>query len=396
MSKSVGIVAEYNPFHTGHKHQMDFLKSNGYEDVAVAMSGSCVQRGQPALMSKFARAEFAIKCGASLVREIPFPFSVSSAEKFAAAGMLTLKNLGVDAVCFGSESGDKEMLEEIADFLLSTEYELNLKKYLSEKIPFAIAREKTITDKLGINRDVICASNDILAVEYIKACKKMNWSPEIVVLKRTGAGYKQDTETSDFASAFGIRKMLSEYRFDTAVKYIPTEIQKDFIKHIDRGEYFLSDTAFEKAVIFNLKQKNRDYFINIPDCTLELANAFEKALTYSSSLAELFENLPTKRYTHARLNRIILFAFINEIGDFPNEIQYVRILGINKNREEFLRNAAKSSSLPLSQSAKILSEKSENCKKIAFAEAKAVYMQSIFCKISGDADNDFSAKFIKI
>ena len=133
MSKSVGIVAEYNPFHTGHRYQIDFLKANGFDNVVVAMSGSCVQRGLPALMNKHDRAKMALENGVSLVAEIPYPFSSMSAEGYAMAGMQTLKALGVNAVCFGSESGDSEMLKNIASYLLSEEYENSFLYFLRHK-----------------------------------------------------------------------------------------------------------------------------------------------------------------------------------------------------------------------------------------------------------------------
>ena len=106
MSKSVGIVAEYNPFHTGHKYQIDCLKQNSFDTVVVAMSGSRVQRGLPALINKHERAKMALCSGVNMVAEIPYPFSSMSAEGYDMAGMQTLKALNVEAVCFGSESGD--------------------------------------------------------------------------------------------------------------------------------------------------------------------------------------------------------------------------------------------------------------------------------------------------
>ena len=117
MSKSVGIVAEYNPFHTGHRYQIDFLKGEGFDTVVVAMSGSRVQRGSLALLNKHTRAKMALENGVSLVAEIPYPFSSMSAEGYAMAGMQTLKAMGVDAVSFGSESGDIKLLTDIAEYL---------------------------------------------------------------------------------------------------------------------------------------------------------------------------------------------------------------------------------------------------------------------------------------
>lgn len=396
MSKSVGIVAEYNPFHTGHKYQIDFLKENGFDTVVVAMSGSCVQRGLPALFNKHDRAKMALENGVSLVAEIPYPFSSMSAEGYAMAGMQTLKALGVDAVCFGSESGDTQMLKEIASFLLSDEYENSLKKYLEQNLPFPTAREKAIFDKFDLNKNVVSASNDILAIEYIKACIKLDWQPEITALKRKGAGYNQVSEKDGFASASGIRKMISEYRYEQIYKFIPQESTQTVENCLDRGSYFLPDTSWEKAVLFTLRNKTADDFMQIADCNNELANSLEKAAAISSSMEMLFDNLPTKRYTRARLNRIILSAFLDVKNDMPNDIQYIRLLGFDKKGEEFLKVASKNCPLPISHSVKILSEKSDDCRRIAMAESRACDMQATFCKFSGEPRQDFIRKLIKV
>ncbi len=396
MSKSVGIVAEYNPFHTGHKYQIDYLRQNGFDTVVIAMSGSCVQRGTPAIINKHDRAKMALNGGASMVAEIPYPFSSMSAEGYAMAGMQTLKALGVDAVCFGSESGDGRMLDEIAAYLLAEEYENSLQKYLEQKLPFPTAREKAIFDKFRFNKETVSASNDILAIEYIKACKKLDWQPELIPLKRVGASYNQKVEKDGFASASGIRKMISEYRFENAFRFIPQESVSVLETRLDRGNYFLADNRWEKAVLFALRNLAAEDYLKYADCNIELANSFEKAVSVSYNFDMLFENLPTKRYTRARLNRIILAAFLDVKNDMPKDIQYIRLLGFDKNGEQYLKEISKTCPLPISHSAKILSEKSDECKKIVLAENRACDAQATFCKFSGEPRQDFTRKIVKV
>ncbi|MBR4035483.1 MAG: nucleotidyltransferase family protein [Oscillospiraceae bacterium] len=396
MSKSVGIVAEYNPFHSGHRYQIDFLKANGYERIIVAMSGSRVQRGIPALINKHTRARMALENGVSLVAEIPYPFSSMSAEGYAMAGMQTLKALGVDAVCFGSESGDSDMLKQIAAYLLTDEYENALKKYLEQNLPFPSAREKAIFDKFEINKTVVSASNDILAIEYIKACIKLDWHPEIMALKRKGAGYNQTGEKDGFASASGIRKMISEYRYDAAIQFIPDESRHTMEQLLDRGEYFMADSRWEKAVLFRLRQLTKQDFEQLDDCNSELAGSFERAAAISSSFEMLFDNLPTKRYTRARLYRIILAAFLDLPADMPQNIQYIRLLGFDSVGEQHLKEISKTCPLHVSHSVKILSEKSDECRKITVAESRACDAQATFCKFSGEPRQDFTNKLVKI
>ncbi len=395
MSKSVGIVSEYNPFHTGHKYQIEYLKKSGFNTIIAAMSGSCVQRGSPALFSKFDRAKMALLNGVNLVCEIPFPFSCMSAEGYALAGMQTLKAMNVDAICFGSESGDIKILKSIAEYLLSNDYENSLKLYLQKKIPFAVAREKSIFDKFDLDKKTLSASNDILGIEYIKACLKLNWNPEIIALKRIGADYNQISEKNGFASATGIRKMISEYRLETVINYIPKQSQKIFIQNLDRGSYFLPDEAFEKFVLFSLRSKTSYDFKKIMDCNDELANSFEKATSIAYSFDSLFDNLPTKRYTRSRLNRIILNSLLEQ-HELPQNIQYIRLLGFDKIGEQFLKQSSKLCPLPISHSSKILSEKNNDCKKIVMAEALANDLQSSFFKVIGNPRSDFNTKLIKI
>ncbi|MBQ8604800.1 MAG: nucleotidyltransferase family protein [Oscillospiraceae bacterium] len=395
MSKSVGIVAESNPFHTGHRHQLDNLRSMGYDCIAVAMSGSRVQRGMPSMINKHSRREMAIKNGADVITEIPCPFSLRSAEGYARRGMQTLRAMGVEAVSFGSESGNLQLLKEIAEYLLTEKYSTRLKGYLSDRLPFATAREKAIFDRFDINRDVVSASNDILAIEYIKACIAMGWQIKFVPVKRRGAAYNRTKIQDGYASASGIRKMVSEYRIDRALKYIPAESVKILEKHLDRGSYFLPDTAFEKTVLFALYGKTARDFALIPDCNEELSHSFEKAVTSAYSMEGLFDRLPTKRYPRSRLNRIIMNMLTGVDRTFPQDIQYLRVLGFSERGEEFFRNMSKSCPLPVSHSAKILGEKSEDCRRIAAAESRACDIQSLLCKISQPPRLDYTNKIVK-
>ena len=395
MAKTVGIVAEYNPFHKGHAYQIDCLKDMGFDRIAVAMSGSCVQRGEIALLDKFCRAGMAVDCGASLVCELPYPYSCFSAEGFAKSGVHILKNIGVDALCFGSESADISLLCSIADYLLSGEYEANLKKHLAENMPFAAAREKAITEKFALSREVITASNDILALEYIKECKRTGWNVEFVPVKRKGADYNDLSSKDGIASASGIRQRISEYRFEQAAEFVPENIQQHFINRIEQGDYFAADTAFEKTVLYALKKLTSADFAKIPDCNAELSHAFENAAAVSVSFEQLFENLPTKQYTKARLKRIILFALMGIDGPLPALPPFIRILAMDKKGEEIVKAASETSLLPISHSYRILQDKSDDCRRVCEKESFATDMQSMFFKYPADCRKDFTTKLYK-
>ncbi len=395
MPKTVGIITEYNPFHLGHKYQIDKLKELGFDNIAVCMSGSCVQRGEFAMFSKFERAKMAINCGVNLVCELPYPYSCFSAENFAKNGVHILKNLGVDAISFGSESADISVLLPISEYLLSNEYNDKLKKYLSDNIPFATAREKAILDKFSLNSSIISASNDILALEYIKECIRLKWDVEFIPIKRKGAKYNDLTPKNGMASASYIRKCANEYRFDNAVSFIPDNIQKNFINRLEQGDYFAPDQSFDKAVIFTLKKLSASDFEKIPDCNKELSHAFSNNVSDCSTIEQLIDSLPTKQYTRARLKRIILFAFLGYNQNLPNLVPFIRVLAMDKNGEYILKNAKNVSEIPISHSYRILKEINDDCKNIINAESLATDSQSLFFRYSGENRTDYTTKLYK-
>ncbi|MBQ6896324.1 MAG: nucleotidyltransferase family protein [Oscillospiraceae bacterium] len=395
MSKTVGIVAEYNPFHKGHLYQTEQLRSMGFDRIAVAMSGSCVQRGEISLLSKFCRAKYAVDCGVSLVCEVPFPYSSFSAEGFAKSGVHILKNLGVDAVSFGSESGNLPLLCDIADYLLTEDFEAALKCFIAEGLSFAQAREKAVLNRFSLSREIVSASNDILALEYIKECRKLCWDVELIPVKRRGAAYNDISAKDGFASASGIRQRVSEYRFEQAAEFVPDEIKQNFINRLEQGDYFVADAAFEKTVMYALKKLKAEDFAKIPDCNTELSHAFENAASFSANMEQLFSNLPTKQYTRARLKRIMLFALMGIDDSLPQLPPFIRILAMDKNGEEIVKKASDISSVPVSHSYRILQDKNDDCRRVIEKESFATDLQSMFFKFPSDSRSDYTTKLYK-
>lgn len=395
MPKTAGIIAEYNPFHKGHEYQINFLKSKGYDKIAVAMSGSCVQRGEFSLLSKFERAKLAISCGANLVCEIPYPYSSQSAEGFARSGVHILKNLGVDALCFGSESDDIALLCDIADYLLSESYETALKKFLKENLPFASAREKAILDKFDVSKELLSASNDILALEYIKECKRTGWDVELIPVKRKGANYNDMQAKDGFASASYIRSCVQQYRFEQAAEFVPDNIKQEFLNRLEQGDYFVPDKTFERHAIATLKKLTAEDFLSLPDCNKELSHAFENAAVYAVDINSLFDRLPTKQYTKSRLNRIVLAALLENGKKAPEYPPFIRILAMDSKGEEIVKKANDVSLLPISHSYRILRDKNDDCKTVVQKESLAADLQSLFFKFPAEGRKDYTTKLYK-
>ena len=204
--KSVGIICEYNPFHNGHAAQIEILRGMGYERVVCVMSGNYTQRGELAIADKYTRSEAAIRGGADVVLELPYPYSSLSAEGFARAGVHILSSVGVDAICFGSESADLDLLTAASDAISSKEF---VEKY-SQSVKGGSA--KSFFSLLGehIGRDCSILSNDILAIQYIAAIKSLAVKLDVVSIKREGAAYsKIELSQNELPSATAIRRKIA-------------------------------------------------------------------------------------------------------------------------------------------------------------------------------------------
>ena len=222
--KTVGIVAEYNPFHKGHALHIAKTREIVGEDAAIVcvMSGNFIQRGEPAIFAKHTRAEAALYGGADLVLELPLPYVLSSAEKFAMGAMAILDSLGcVDYVSFGSESGNTEELKEAAQILLREDFGEVLREELRVGVSFAEARQRAMERIAGKSMDMMAKPNNILAVEYIKTLAMLGSDIEPLAISRRGAGHDEAQEREGICSASAIRAKIKAG--EDASAYMPRE-----------------------------------------------------------------------------------------------------------------------------------------------------------------------------
>jgi predicted nucleotidyltransferase len=215
--KAVGLITEYNPFHNGHLYHLNKAMELTGADVSIAvMSGDFVQRGEPAILDKYARASMALNSGVNLVVELPVNYAVSSAESFADGAVKVLHYIKADSIAFGSESGDIDGLLKVAHILCDNEEMLykEISKYTSSGMSYAAARQKVV----GLLTDadtaaVLSSSNNILAVEYLKAIIKHNYDIKPYTVQRQGDGYNDKDICSEYASATALRENI-KCRFD--------------------------------------------------------------------------------------------------------------------------------------------------------------------------------------
>lgn len=323
--KNVGIICEYNPLHGGHKYMIETLRGLGAERIICLMSGNAVQRGDFAIIPKNRRALSAIEAGADAVFELPFPYSMGSAEFFASAGVDILARLGVDTIAFGSETGDVAKLHEVAEksalFVPSTDK--------------SIGTAEEYFASLGNLK-----SNDILGVEYIKAGKKLAPNVEFVTIKREGAGYHDDSADGAYPSATGLRRAIAEDdlgRFSDS--QLPPESRRAIEKAAAEGEIaYLKN--IEGAILSFWRLCDAEAASECAECGGGVAQRIMSAARASGSLEHMIELMATKRYTDSRLRRALIFGMTGvKRQDLRERAPYVNLLAANEKGLGFVPEA---------------------------------------------------------
>lgn len=321
-----GIVAEFNPLHNGHKYLIDCAKSDG-NAVAVVISGNFVQRGDTAIIPKFKRAESALISGADMVVELPVPWSMSTAQNFSFGAISQLAALNIDVLYFGSECGDENLLIEIADLLVSDKFNIQLKQRVGSGDTFAKIRQDLVSEILGGEKASLLSNpNDTLAIEYIIAAKRLNLNLKFKAVKRIGALHNDISSSGKYSTATLLREKILSNKIDEIIKFVPDNIT-NLIMSSPKSDMSKLDTA----IIAKLRLLDRKDVESLPDISEGLDNLLIKCISKANSYTELCELVKTKRYTLARIRRIILSAFLGiDNSWFLREPPYVRVLGASK------------------------------------------------------------------
>ncbi|MBQ8869016.1 MAG: nucleotidyltransferase family protein [Oscillospiraceae bacterium] len=388
-----GIIAEYNPFHNGHLYQINAIKQSDYDaKIVVAMSPNVVQRGDFALFDKWTRARAALICGADLVLEIPSTFALATAERFALGGVSVLDAVGVDRICFGSESGNLQALTDAVALLDDAEVKEKLKKYLSEGNTFAKARSLAVKEKNEIAAECLNNPNDILAVEYIKAIAKLGSKIEPYLVLRKSVEHLSEIPNGEFASASYIRENLSE---QSLIDFTPAPAAELFKAEFKNGGFSNGLESLETALVLKLRTMTKEKIAALFDVSEGLENRIWRASREKSDLTGLCTEIKTKRYTMARIRRILMYALLDFTKDKMNSsLPYIRVLGHNaKGLEIISRKTAKLPVITSLSKARTLSREGE-----AFAELEervsGVFALTLQNKES--AKNEFSTPTIRL
>lgn len=409
--KAVGLITEYNPFHNGHLYHLNKAMELTGADVSIAvMSGDFVQRGEPAILDKYARASMALNSGVNLVVELPVNYAVSSAESFADGAVKVLHYIKADSIAFGSESGDIDGLLKVAHILCDNEEMLykEISKYTSSGMSYAAARQKVV----GLLADadtaaVLSSSNNILAVEYLKAIIKHNYDIKPYTVQRQGDGYNDKDICSEYASATALRENI-KCRFDkenVCDSSVGNSISDDVVFNNGRVKNSNDDILFtniniseympEKAglilssntnyiypdditgalftrlldILFVSGYDKNDFIENVmqyPDVSKEIAGRLYKitmdAITRTIpqgqeskdsaafSFSSMCEKIKTKEVTLSRIKRALVRITLGldkkHMEKYANE-PYIRVLGFDKKGQEYLSYIRKTVEVPL-------------------------------------------------
>ena len=363
----LGLIVEYNPFHNGHKYHLEKSKeiTNATHTVAI-MSGSFLQRGEPALFDKYTRAEMAVKNGVDLVIELPTLYACQSAEIFSHGAVATLNSLNcVNSLCFGSEEGNIDILQTISEILVKepSDFKTTLKNFLDEGIVFPVARSKALYEYIKNNhllelsedelQQVLNSSNNILGIEYIKSLIKLNSSIKPYTITRIASKYNSTDIESNICSATAIRNSLKD---NTDLKLIENVVPLQTFNEINHKintnfnpvfDYMFYD-LLSSTIIRDVDNLTKYFEVNEGIENKIYSNVFT-----SKNLEELINSTKSKRYTMTKIKRTLnnILLGINrddviKVKDL-DRVPYIRILAFNNKGREIIKKIKTSSDIEI-------------------------------------------------
>lgn len=338
--KIIGIVAEYNPFHTGHAWHIQETRRQFREETAVVavMSGNWVQRGECAITDKWTRTEMALAGGVDLVLDLPTVWATASAEGFARGAIALLAATGVvDVLSFGSECGEIPPLRALARCLNSLDFPQALRRELGPKKSFAQCRRQAASHLLGEDTAALLdLPNNNLGVEYLRFLPP---DMEAVTIPRRGAGHDSPAEGDGFPSASLLRQKLRAGEVTGVSPFLPLPWKGEAadMKHLER------------ALVARLRSMTLAEAEALPDSGDGLAARLLYAARQTASLEELYALTKTRTYAHARVRRLALYALLGlREADRPAAPPYIRVLGFNRRGQDVLREMNRRAALPFS------------------------------------------------
>ena len=391
----VGIIAEYDPFHSGHALQLRMLRQRGASTIAVCMSTGVVQRGGVPILPEAVRVRAALAAGADLVVALPAPYANASAEQFAAAGVHLLAALGCDTLAFGAETPEPAPLQAAAAALCSAAFPAALRSQLESGLPFAAARAAAAETLCPGAADLLQTPNNILGIEYCKAILEQETPMTPVPLPRVGAGHGQalaESGHAQFASASALRALWAEQGADALTPYVPEKALELYKKAEIDGMYTDHAAAGRcELALLRAACARPEPFAAVRGVSEGLDHRLENAVRSCTGLPQLLDALTTVRYPRARMRRLAMDAALGYAAEtVPALPPYLHLLGARREALPLLKHA----SLPLSHSLAKLEKENDACARMAAAQAGASDFGALCRRVPGPMGRAYRQKII--
>ena len=371
--------------------------------------GNFVQRGNTSIVDKWAKAKMALCSGVDLVLELPTIYSVSSAENFAEGAIKVLESTGiVDTISFGMEANDLAILNNIANVLYNEpkEYVTILNHELGRGLSFPKARENAVLMYLNdIKRyaNVLASSNNILAIEYLKALKRLKSKLLPMGIKRQKVLYNDEFIVDDFASATAIRRMISRAQFDDIAKVMPRSSYILLAQEIRKGHFVIDLSKFQREILYRLRTMSIEEIKDIPDVSEGLENAIKNAADSCNSIIDLVNIVKSKRYTETRIQRILIYTLLGitkkNMETSKKVTPYLRVLGFNNKGKELISEIMKKNpktNLVTSVKNFLDTTKNKNLKEMLLKDIEATNIYTLGYESDSWANLDYTNRIINI
>ena len=350
--QAAGIIIEYNPLHHGHLWLLEETRRLLGPDTALigVMSGDFVQRGDFAILRRQARAKAAVESGVDLVLELPLPWAVGSAERFADGGVQVLLGTGlVGHIAFGSECGDVDAIQRMAKALLSPELDQMVRRELAKGDSYAAARQRALAALLPSEDAALLESpNNILGVEYCKALLRRDSAIHPLTVRRRGTGYHGTELEGGLASATLIRSLLRDGEREQALDLMLPAMKAAYLVEEAAGRAPVFRETCQRAILARLRSMSESDFAALDEGGEGLWNRLYDASRKAVSVENVLETAKTKRYAYTRLQRMVLWAYLGLTpADFPETVPYLRVLACNETGRTLLARMRETALAPV-------------------------------------------------
>ncbi len=374
MMTIAAIAAEYNPFHNGHAYHIAKTREAGATHIAAIMSGNFTQRGTPAIAEKRARVRSALAGGADLIIELPLPYAMATAQRFAFGVAGIAEGMGcVDVLSFGSESGYLSILKAAADAVDSAPVRERMAQLLPTGITFARARQQAVSELCGDEiAEMLGSPNDALAVEYIRQLGLMGSRIVPFAVVRNGARHDEGTARGELASASFLRALMRSGGVSAVADFMPRASHAAMQAAAKDALAPFDEKKLQAMMLGVLRRMTAEELSRVPDLSEGLENRIYAAIRQACGVEEIYALAKSKRYTAARIRRVVMSAFLGlEAVYSEQKPPYIRVLGFNTRGREILSRMKETATLPVSDSLAYLGRVNEVCGAFVELESRA-------------------------